>query len=424
MRDSRLKWGLIFLFVLWLFYGLSAYYVVQKPFSVPQLVALLENPSAWLTMDFAWSSVGRSLLDVGTAVLINLAAWGIGATILSYVKLEMDGLATPALSGAEVAVFGTGLGFGILGLWIFLLGLIGAFTPTAFWGTMGVTLALTLWQIIFNAKAQRRKENKTNPCQSAKSAAFFPTRGITIYLLIVLGLALTLALLPPTDWDGLFYHLKGPKLYLEAGRIIGGIDIPHLSFPALFEMLFTLAMGLRGDVAAKLLHFSFIPWLMALVYLISTRFFATESVAVAGVPTVPQSAGTQKRQSGGWTAVLVLISMPMVLNLGAQAYNDLPLAFYQVAALIAILRWRQHEQTGWLVLSGVFAGLAMGLKYTSFATPLLLAGTVLWHFWQKDIGAAASVPAVPPGGTAGTPAAAQTYSSRLRALQSKIHSSH
>lgn len=124
MRDSRLKWSLIFLFVLWLFYGLSAYYVVQKPFSVPQLMALLENPSTWLSLDFAWSSVGRSLLDVGTAVLINLAAWGIGTEILSYTNIKMDGL--------ETAVFGTGLGFGILGLWIFLLGLIGAFTPTAF----------------------------------------------------------------------------------------------------------------------------------------------------------------------------------------------------------------------------------------------------------------------------------------------------
>jgi hypothetical protein len=378
MRDSRLKWGIIFLFVLWLFYGLSAYYVVQKPFSVPQLVALLENPAAWLTLDFAWSSVGRSLLDVATAVLINLAAWGIGATILSYVKLRMDGL--------ETAVFGTGLGFGILGLWVFFLGLIGGFTPAAFWVTMGVALALTLWQIFKNRTRINADDAdfsfSLRPLRSPRLN--FPSRGITIYLLVVLGLALILALLPPTDWDGLFYHLKGPKLYLEAGRIIGGIDIPHLSFPALFEMLFTLAMGLRGDIAAKLLHFSFIPWLMALVYLISSRFFATESGAVAGVPTVPQSAGTEKRQSGGWTAVLVLISMPMVLNLGTQAYNDLPLAFYQVAALVAILRWRQHEQTGWLILSGVFAGLAMGLKYTSFATPLLLAGFVVWHFWQQE----------------------------------------
>ncbi|MCP4415175.1 MAG: phospholipid carrier-dependent glycosyltransferase, partial [Chloroflexi bacterium] len=80
---------------------------------------------------------------------------------------------------------------------------------------------------------------------------------------------------------------------------------------------------------------------------------------------------------------LVLISMPMVLNLGAQAYNDLPLAFYQVAALAALLRWRQKEQTGWLILSGLLCGLAMGLKYTSFITPLLLAGFVVWHYLQK-----------------------------------------
>jgi hypothetical protein len=377
MRDSRLKWGIVFLFVLWLFYGLSAYYVVQKPFSVPQLVALLENPAAWLSLDFAWSSVGRSLLDVATAVLINLAAWGIGATILSYVKLRMDGL--------ETAVFGTGLGFGILGLWVFCLGLIGAFTPAAFWGTMAVALALTLWQIFKNGT--RINADDTDSSFSLRSPRSLrlnlPARGITLYLLVVLGLALILTLLPPTDWDGLFYHLKGPKLYLEAGRIIGGIDIPHLSFPALFEMLFTLAMGLRGDVAAKLLHFSFIPWLMALVYLISTRFFATEGTEIlenSSFSSVPSVAN----KKNGWTAVLVLISMPMVLNLGTQAYNDLPLAFYQIAALVALLRWRQNEQTGWLVLSGVFAGLAMGLKYTSFATPLLLAGFVVWHFWQQE----------------------------------------
>ncbi|MFZ1401232.1 MAG: glycosyltransferase family 39 protein [Candidatus Promineifilaceae bacterium] len=417
MRDSRLKWGIIFLFVLWLFYGLSAYYVVQKPFSVPQLVALLENPSAWLTLDFAWSSVGRSLLDVGTAVLINLAAWGIGATILSYVKLKMDGL--------ETAVFGTGLGFGVLGLWIFLLGLIGGFTSAIFWATMAVALALTLWQIFKKGTRINADDAdfSSKPLRTLRPLRLnFPSRSITLYLLIILALALILALLPPTDWDGLFYHLKGPKLYLAAGRIVGGLDIPHLSFPALFEMLFTLAMGLRGDVAAKLLHFSFIPWLMALVYLISTRFFATEEIAysaVAGVPTVPQSAGAEKRKSGGWTAVLILISMPMVLNLGAQAYNDLPLAFYQVAALVAILRWRQNEQTGWLILSGVFAGLAMGLKYTSFVTPLLLAGTVVWHFWQKESRAVAGVPAAPLGGAVRRPATAQKTPSRLRAFASK-----
>ena len=389
MRDSRLKWGLIFLFVLWLFYGLSAYYVVQKPFSVPQLLLLLDAPAAWLSLDFAWSSIFRSLLDVGTAVWINLVAWGIGTALLNLLPIKMNRL--------ETAVLGAGLGFGALGLWVFLIGLIGAFTPVAFWGTMAAATGLTLWRT-FNATAPTRRENKKeNLRQSVRSADFsFPSRGITLYLLLVLGLALIIALLPPTDWDGLFYHLKGPKLYLAAGRIVGGIDIPHLSFPALFEMLFTLAMGLRGDVAAKLLHFSFIPWLMALVYLLARDWFKVKN---------------------GWTAVLILISMPMVLNLGAQAYNDLPLAFYQVAALIALLRWRQNEQTGWLILSGVFAGLAMGLKYTSFVTPLLLAGFVVWHFWQKDSRAVAGVPTVPPSGTAKKSAAANTTGRLAKAIR-------
>ena len=59
----------------------------------------------------------------------------------------------------------------------------------------------------------------------------------------VMILALTLALLPPTSWDGLFYHLTGPKLYLQQGAIRPGPDIPHLNFPSLMEMNFLLAMA-------------------------------------------------------------------------------------------------------------------------------------------------------------------------------------
>ncbi|MCP4418274.1 MAG: hypothetical protein GY805_16760, partial [Chloroflexi bacterium] len=339
MRDSRLKWGIIFLFVLWLFYGLSAYFVVQKPFSVPQLVTLLDNPAAWLTVDFSWTAVSRSLLDVATAVWINLAAWGIGRQLLRWLKLG-------AMSGLETAVYSIGLGFGAVGLWVLLLGLVGWFNGTAFWGTMIGGTAVTLWQLL--KIGTRMNADDADSSFSLRSLRLtLPSRGILLYLLIVLGLALIIALLPPTSWDALFYHGKGPKLYLAAGHIIGGIDIPHLSFPALFEMLFTLAMGLRGDTVAKLLHFSFIFWLMALVYMLSRDFLATENTekkenfSKNSVPSVAKN---------GWTAVLVLISMPMVLNLGAQAYNDLPLAFYQVAALAALLRWRQKEQTGWLIL--------------------------------------------------------------------------
>ena len=100
---------------------------------------------------------------------------------------------------------------------------------------------------------------------------------IGLYLLVIALFTLLVALLPPADWDGLFYHLTGPKLYLQAGGIAGGVDIPHLNFPSLMEMLFAWAMLLRGDMAAKLLHTFFGFLLAGLVYLTTRRFLGQET---------------------------------------------------------------------------------------------------------------------------------------------------
>jgi 4-amino-4-deoxy-L-arabinose transferase-like glycosyltransferase len=160
--------------------------------------------------------------------------------------------------------------------------------------------------------------------------------------------------------------LTGPKLYLAGGRILPGIDIPHLNFPSLFEMLFMLGLAVRGEVTAKLLHFGFGLLLAGLVFAFSRKHLQLKS---------------------GWLAVVFLFSMPMVLTLGGWAYNDLALAFYQVAALYALLCYRekldQRGQNGWLILSGLCCGLAMSLKYTSFVAPLTLVGLLIWWHWQE-----------------------------------------
>jgi 4-amino-4-deoxy-L-arabinose transferase-like glycosyltransferase len=197
-----------------------------------------------------------------------------------------------------------------------------------------------------------------------------------------------LALLPPTSWDGLFYHLTGPKIYIEQGAIASGIDIPHLNFPSLFEMLFLLALTLRSGVTAVLLHFIFALLLMGLAFLMARDLL---------------------RVRNPWSAVLFLIAIPMVLSLAGWAYNDLALAFYQVAALYALMKWRagsEHDkgnehpiietssnqdqpvaQNGypqWLILSGISLGLAMGLKYTSVVALFTLAGLLVW-WYRRDI---------------------------------------
>jgi 4-amino-4-deoxy-L-arabinose transferase-like glycosyltransferase len=324
VKDLR-RWGAVVFIVLWTFFVLGSFFAVQKPFSAANAQAAL-----------------RSLLDLAAAGWIALLALTIGTRLLRA------GLKTE-LSPLESAILGTGLVFGALGLLGLALGLAGLLQPIVIYGlTIALSAAAAPQAIrLFRRWKGWRPANR-------------PPRLIAIYLIVLALLALAVALLAPTDWDGLFYHLTGPKLYLEAGRITGGIDIPHLSFPALMEMLYAWAMLLRGDVAAKLLHALFGLLLAGLVALTARRFLGRRAA---------------------WPAVVVLTSMPMVGTLAGWAYNDLALAFYQLAALYAYLKSanQQIDKRRWLALSGVFAGLAMGLKYTAFVAPLVLAGFVLWR---------------------------------------------
>ena len=333
MNTATIRWITLGLLVLWLFFVLGSFFAVQKPFAAGNVVA-----------------VGSVLLNLLAAIWLVAISLGLGAWLLNRLAADTFGL-------GETVVLGTGLGLGLLGLLVFGLGLVGLFHPWAAYvitGGLSLAAAPQLWRLF----QQGRTWKFTNP----------PHPLVVVYLAVIGLLALLVALLPPTDWDGLFYHLTAPKLYLEAGRIVSGIDVPHFSFPSLMEMLFAWAMLLRGDIAAKLLHFSFAPLLAGLVYLTARRFLS---------------------QKSAWPAVVILASMPMLGTLAGWAYNDLALAFYQLASLYAALCFLQLAVSGQrsavsdqrlsiIALSAIFAGLAMGLKYTSFVTPVVVGLLILW----------------------------------------------
>jgi hypothetical protein len=340
------------LFILWLFFVLASFFAVQKPFSAANALAF-----------------GRVLLDLIATGWLILIATALGTWLLQRL-LPAESPLTEAL------ILGAGLGLGALGLLGLLLGLLGLFRPTLFY-IMTFIMTVALLPQIVRLFRQVRQWRPANP----------PNLLIGLYLVIVVALTLLVALLPPTDWDGLFYHLTGPKLHLQAGRIAAGIDIPHLNFPSLMEMLFAWATLLWGDISAKLLHTFFGLLLAGLVYLTARRFLGKKPA---------------------WLAVVVFTSMPMVGTLAGWAYNDLALAFFQLATIYAIINYqlvinigagRQSEETGrfniknsqftiqnsklaWLILSGIFAGLAMGMKYTSFVTPLVVSGIIIWNYFR------------------------------------------
>lgn len=323
-KQINLKWLLTIAFlVLWLFVAYALFYLVQKPFD-----------QAFAT------AIGDAALHVLSSLLIVLLGAALGRHLTRLLGVSF-------VSPGEGLVLSTGVGLGALSFLVLALGLAGLLHRWVFYALSAVLFFALLPDVIAVGRW-------AFACRPVERPPFL----LALYLVVTLGLAFLVALTPPIDWDGLFYHLTGPKLYIERQRIVAGIDIPHLSFPSLMEMLYLYGMLLKGDVAAKLVHFWYALLLTSLVYLLARRHLA---------PSV------------AWPAVAVFASMPMIPVLASWAYNDIALAFYQLAALYALCNWFTDRRRPWLALSAVMCGLAMGLKYTSFVCPLTLVALIVWR---------------------------------------------
>lgn len=357
-RTHKRAWVLIALFLVWLAFILSSYYLVQNAFLQP-LISEIRDYEGWIPITLSANAIGRSFVDLLSAIWISLIALGVGRWLFYRLSLR-------DVSELQEGLFSFGLGFGALGLLVLLFGLVGFLYQPVFYGLAILLSALTAiptWNFLRNLTISR------------------PHWLIIVLLSFTILLSLSLALLPPTSFDGLFYHLAAPKQYLGAGIIQPGIDIPHFNYPALVEMNYLLALAIRGDVPAVLLHFAFALLSVGLVYSIAKDLL---------------------NLGNAWLAVLFLLSIPMVFSLASWAYTDLALAFYSLAALYLLLMWRQSSQvTGgkqsssrdgfasqsdgrsWLILSAIFSGLAMGVKYTSFMVPLILITLIVWWYRRQ-----------------------------------------
>lgn len=176
-------------------------------------------------------------------------------------------------------------------------------------------------------------------------------------------LSLLLAFAPPADsFDALLYHLALPAAWLRDGGLVWSPILPHAWFPGLVEGMFAWGLALGSESTTSLLHWSFGVLTAGLVWWWARKTWS---------------------HSLAWRSLAVMISMPSLFLLAAWAYTDLALAFYSLAALFAA--WRVHQsgdRRSWM-LAGAFAGLAMGVKYTSFILPLLLVVYLVLSEWRQ-----------------------------------------
>src|ERR1051326_1450163 len=194
--------------VAWIAAVLIAYYLVHPPLT-PGFLSTVFAPSSAVALD--WQTPLRLLghaLDLLVACWFLLFGAALGQRIWRWCRL-------PAAEETMQIALGTGLGLGALSLLSFAAGLAGWLS---FW-TVGVGLLLLSllcardgWQVLRWIGAQIRQMGR-----SIRQASWLDRLLWGYILLTVLLMGLS-ALLPPTAWDALMYHLAVPAADGQQGH--------------------------------------------------------------------------------------------------------------------------------------------------------------------------------------------------------------
>ncbi len=298
-------------------------------------------------------------------VLLTLAATGCGLSILRRMTIFKNAL-------IERLCYALALGLGIAAYGVFVLGLLGflKFVPITLWLTLIGLLGCLGWEhFLREIKSRKLPEGIVETIPNLWRWVF----GVTALLCGVFAIAACFRPPTGTEWDALAYHLANPKVFLHDGRISILPTDHHSNFPFVMEMLFAVGLLYDGFALANLFHLVMAFGLIGATVAFSARLFGRNAGCAAG---------------------LLLMTTPLVLWEASVAYTDLGLALYASLATFAVIstansrkksQETQKENTGeienpnaqYLLLAGLCAGFALGIKYLAILPLIVLVGYAL-----------------------------------------------
>jgi hypothetical protein len=264
-------------------------------------------------------------------------------------------------------------GFGIFSVLLFVLGVSHALYPWVFALLFSIS-PVFFWKR-FGELATELRAMRAGWLSDQELTA--PHVSIAIFAAIVFAPITAATLLTPA-WNGdtIQFHLPLMRVFLSAHALTVPPAIPYGYYPQGFEVLAATAYALAGQIAAQFVNPAFFCIAILLLYRIVRCCGISRSWSVAGV--------------------VLGVSIPFVHWSGSVTKNDVPLAAYQLAALLCYLRWRQTRLFGWILVSAFFIAMSFDVKHVAIfgAIPWSLAcAYTLWRQPNK-FSRAASLAAV------------------------------
>ncbi|MFH1682148.1 MAG: glycosyltransferase family 39 protein [Candidatus Eisenbacteria bacterium] len=266
---------------------------------------------------------------LATATVIGCA--GLGNTIIDRLSLRGE-------TGLARLLPAVGIGIGVFSLLLFALGAARILrSETAF------ALLLLLLAISYKGRSRLRL------LHSGIRARDLLSRGVNRAFIVIGAACFLFALVgasaPPTESDCLTYHLPVAATYAREGAIVGlGDTIRYSVFPQLIEMLFAFGFLTTGVFFGQFVNV----------------FFGV-LVALAAAALVREIAGEDDL---ALAAGVLVYAFPSVAAFSTRPLVDLPLAFYLLIEVLAVLRWVRTGNSSWMIAAGLAAGFALAVKYS------------------------------------------------------------
>jgi hypothetical protein len=328
MKFQRTSLWVGLLGLVWFFGMIVLYYVSHKPFTAELALSLAQN---------LWRMVA--------ALLLVTLGGGLGRRLMG--ELELGPLVNLSLQAA--------LGLGILAIGVLVVGSLLGLPRWLLWLAVPLLLGWLRRQVL-DWCAQWR-----GLAAIWRASSSFG-RWIGAFLGILFLSSLLIALAPPVTFDALMYHLVMPNAYLQQGRITYLPWIVMTGMPQNTEMLYTWVMALGGSSAALVLG-----WLFSLL-------------AVVGLLGYLE---LRFGQNAAWVGTAALMGGYTLAASPAWGYVDWLGLYFGLGALVCLDLWRQQGGRKPLLLTGLFAGLALGTKYPAGVLGLVGLGVLGWHAWRR-----------------------------------------
>jgi len=288
-----------------------------------------------------------------------------GAAFTLTVSMALGTLMVRALGmrfyRQEERFFAFAAGSACLSMLVFALAAVHAIYPGVLLAVGALALAAALWR-----GAWKPMGEPLAPVSRGWRALFWALFALFTYVSFFHAMA------PEISPDGAGYHLGVVLRYLNAHGFRHVLSLyGYLSQGT--ELLYLFAFAFGRHSAAALVHFSFLAALPFGMMLYARRF----GFGPAGV-----------------VGALLIYLSPIINWDGSTAFIDVAVACVLFALFYLLQIWDEERQPGLLVLVGLMAGFAYGMKYTAFVAVLYALGFVAWKSYRKRAAALRSVAVV------------------------------